>query len=212
MSEIAGDTIDTFMRKVETFSSSYVEDWDAWLSTNSSVRPAQLGRILRKWQACRPNRMRRDAASAMHQAPYLDHLLDLATPHIQALSTFDIADPSALQTATYTTALDHLWDVFEQLSYDGRVREGLAGSVGISKAVMLVTDGRVGPSFDSSVRTALKVGEINHRAQWRNALGIVNADIQKFQRRTGVSFSAAKPSKFASLENGRIYDMALGPR
>ena len=212
MPGIAGDTIDTFRRKVDTFSSSYVGDWDAWLATNSSARPAQLGRILRKWQACRPNRMRREAASAMHQAPYLDHLLVLAAPHVEALSTFDIADPSALETATYTTALDHLWDVFEQLSYHGRVRQGLAGSVGISKAVMLVTDGRVGPAFDSSVRTGLKVGEITHRAQWRKALGVVNADIQEFQHATGMRFSEAKPAKFATLHNGRVYDMALGPR
>jgi len=212
MSGIAGDTIDTFRRRVETFSSSYVEDWNAWLATNSSTRPAQLGRILRKWQACRPNRMRRDAASATHQAPYLDHLLALAVPHVVALSTFDIADPSALESATYATALDHLWDVFEQLSYHGRARQGLAGSVGISKAVMLVTDGRVGPAFDSSVKTALRLGEINHPAQWRRALGIVNADIQKFEHATATSFSAAKPSKYAALQNGRVYDMALGPR
>lgn len=212
MSGIAGDTIETFRRKVESFSSSYVEDWDTFVESNSSARPAELGRVLRRWQACRPNRMRRDAASALHQAPYLDDLISLAAPHIEALSTFDIADASALETETYTTALDRLWDVFEQLSYHGKAREGLAGSVGISKAVMLVTEGRVGPAFDSLVSAGLKIRKINDSAQWRRALAVVNADIQAFERANGVSFAEAKPPKFALLNNGRVYDMALGPR
>lgn len=212
MSGIAGDTIDTFRRKVETFSSIYVGDWNAWLATSATARPGHLGRILRKWQACRPNRMRRDALSATHAAPYLDDLLVRAAPHLEALSTFDIAHPAALDTATHAAALDHLWDVFEELSYHGRARDGRAGSVGISKAVMLLTDGRVGPAFDKSVRTALGLGEITHRAQWRQALAVVNADIQEFEHANGARFSAAKPSAFADLHNGRIYDMALGPR
>jgi hypothetical protein len=156
--------------------------------------------------------MRRDAQSATHAAPYLDDLLIRAAPHIKALSTFDIAHPAALETVTHTAALDQLWDVFEELSYHGQVRQGRAGSVGISKAVMLMTDGRVGPAFDKSVRTALGLGEITHRAQWREALSVVNTDIQEFERATGTRFSEAKPSTFTGLHNGRIYDMALGPR
>jgi hypothetical protein len=156
--------------------------------------------------------MRRDAASALHQAPYLDDLISAAAPHVEALSTFDIASPASFETATFTTALDHLWNVFEQLSYRGRVRDGRAGSVGISKAVMLVTSGRVGPAFDSEVSRALKVGKINDFAQWHNALTVVSADIQAFQQANGISFSEAKPTRFAKLNNGRVYDMALGPR
>lgn len=212
MPGIARDTIETFRRKVDSFSSSYVEDWNAFIGTHPSARPAELGRVLRRWQACRPNTMRRHAASALHQAPYLDDLISAAAPHVEALSTFDIANSASFETAAFTTALAHLWDVFEQLSYQGRVRNGLAGSVGISKAVMLVTSGQVGPAFDSEVRGALKVGKINNFAQWHNALVVVNADIQAFQQANGISFSEAKPPRFAKLNNGRVYDMALGPR
>jgi hypothetical protein len=212
MPGIADDTVDTFRNRVETFSATYIEDWAAWLATDTAARPGRLGRTLRKWQACRPNRMRREAGSAVHPAPYLDDLLAAAAPHVDALAGFDIAHPSALDTPAHLRALDRLWHVFEQLSYHGRARQGLAGSVAISKAVMLVTNGRVGPAFDSSVRRALKLGEINDASQWRNALSVVHADIQKFQCAAGIPFSAAKPAAFAAVENGRVYDMALGPR
>ena len=212
MPGIAKDTVETFRRKVESFSTSYIEDWNDWIRTGSCARPAQLGRILRRWQACRPNRIRRDAASAVHQGPYLDDLLADAAPHLAALSTFDIAAPAALEAAGVDTALEHLWKVFEQLSYHGRARQGLAGSVGISKGVMLATDGRVGPAFDSVVTGELRIGKIANAAQWRGALAAVNADIRAFEQANGISFADAKPPQYAMLSNGRVYDMALGPR
>lgn len=109
-------------------------------------------------------------------------------------------------------ALDQLWDVFEQLSYHGKSRQGLAGSVGISKGVMLASDGRVGPAFDSSVVKELGLGKIHHAAQWRKAMALVHADIKAFEQANGISFEEAKPPQFARLNNGRVYDMALGPR
>jgi len=212
MPGIAHDTIDSFRHKVESFSNTYIEDWNTWIGTASSARPAQLGRVLRRWQACRPNRMRRDAASAQHQGPYLDDLLADAAPHVAALAIFDIADPAALDDASFNTALDQLWQVFEQLSYHGKARQGRAGSVGISKGVMLATDGRVGPAFDSVVSSELKVGKIQTATQWRTALAAVHADIRAFERVNGIRFADAKPPRFAMLNNGRVYDMALGPR
>lgn len=212
MPGIALDTVTTFQRKVTTFSASYIADWNDWISTPPPARPARLGRILRKWQACRPNRMRRDALAAMHEPPYLDDLVARAAPHIAVLSTFDIVSFSSIENRAYTAALDALWDVFEHLSYEGRARAGLAGSVGISKAVMLITDGRVGPAFDSEVRSALKIGKISSAAVWRDALFRVSDDIQAFEKGVGLAFSVAKPPGFQKLENGRVYDMALGPR
>ncbi|MPV64374.1 hypothetical protein [Burkholderia sp. BE17] len=212
MPGIALDTVAVFQQRVATFSPSYIADWDVWLATAAQARPARLGKILRKWQACRPNTMRRDSAAEMHEAPYLDDLLALAAPHVAVLSTFDLADPSVLENPSTITALGSLWSVFEQLSYQGRARGGIAGSVGISKAVMLVTDGRVGPAFDNEVRTALGLGKIGNPSEWHSALRIASHDIQAFHRATGVAFAAAKPRGFETLENGRVYDMALGPR
>ena len=68
------------------------------------------------------------------------------------------------------------------------------------------------PAFDSEVSAALKIGRINDSAQWQSALAVVNADIRAFEQKNGVSFSEAKPPRFATLHNGRVYDMALGPR
>jgi hypothetical protein len=149
---------------------------------------------------------------APHAAPYLEDITLASAPHIVALNLFDISHPDALSNLRHVAALDALWDVLEQLSYHGRARGGLAGSVGISKAVMLLTDGRVGPAFDSKVRNALQLRQINSAAQWRAALGVVCNDIQAFEAANRVTFSAAKPALFGSLHNGRIYDMALGPR
>ncbi len=212
MPGIARDSVAEFQHKVATFRTVYIENWNDWLAVRSAAHPAAFGQILRKWQACRPNRMRRDAAANLHTPPYLDDLLLLAAPHVAKLSRFDIADAAALDNPAHVTALDTLWHVFEQLSYSGKARSGLAGSVGISKAVMLATDGKVGPAFDSNVRKALKLGKITTLAQWHTALRTVNLDIQAFERATGGTFAAARPDAFAALENGRIYDMALGPR
>ncbi len=212
MTGISRDSVAEFQQRVVTFRPSYVADWDGWLTTAAQGRAVSLGRILRKWQACRPNTMRRDAVAATHAPPYLDDLLACAAPHVEVLSTFDIADPLALENRANISALESLWSVFERLSYKGRARNGLSGAVGISKAVMLVTDGKVGPAFDSEVRRALKLGPINDVLAWRSALHTVSEDIQMFQLKTGVAFSAAKPPKLKSLENGRVYDMALGPR
>jgi hypothetical protein len=209
---IAFDTVAAFQHRVVTFRPSYIADWDTWLGTPSTTRPFHIGRILRKWNACRPNRMRRDAAAKMHDAPYLDDLLARAAPHIEVLSTFDICESSALENSTNVNALESLWDVFEQLSYEGRARGGVAGAVGIWKAVMLATDGKVGPAFDRNVRKNLQLAEICTAAQWQCALRVVRDDIQTFHDRNGATLAEAKPRAFQKLENGRIYDMALGPR
>ncbi|MEP9324988.1 hypothetical protein PPMP20_17880 [Paraburkholderia phymatum] len=212
MPGIALDSVAIFQRKVSTFSASYIADWRDWISTPPHAKPARLGKILRKWQACRPNTMRRDELSAGHEPPYLDDLIAQAAPHVEVLSTFDIAQFSPIGDRAYVLALDALWNVFEHLSYEGRARAGLAGSVGISKAVMLITDGRVGPAFDSEVRSALKIGKISNASEWQNALLRVSEDIQAFEKEAGLAFSTAKPPGFEALENGRVYDMALGPR
>src|SRR3989338_8745023 len=144
MSGIALNTVAAFQHRVNTFNADYIAHWNAWLATQAATRPAFLGSTLRKWQACRPNRMRRVAAEAHHPPPYLENLIAASAHHVAALNTFDIANIHALGNPIYVAALQQLWGILEQLSYHGRARGGLAGSVGISKAVMLLTDGRVG--------------------------------------------------------------------
>jgi len=74
---------------------------------------------------------------------------------------------------------------------------------------MLVTDGRVGPAFDSRVKTMLGIREIKNADEWLNAIRGALQDIAAFQTRNGTTLQLA--SGLQGPHAGRIYDMALGP-
>ena len=209
MPGITNNTILEFQARIERFDQAYIEDWNEWLRTPMQNRSYQLGVILRRWQACRPNRMRRTRNEGIHNPPYLENLVTDSTPHIQALQAFDIRLAEAFTEQT-REALRELWEIFKQLSYQGRVRGGLAGVVGISKAVLLLSEGRVGPAFDSEVRRQLNISAINNANDWIEALRVVNQDIIEFEMINNTTLQHAVPN-YAHLHNGRIYDMALGP-
>lgn len=86
-----------------------------------------------------------------------------------------------------------------------------ASCVGITKSVLLVTDGRIGPAFDRQVRMKLGAGRPSTPQEWLRLLEGVAADIEAFEKRYG-PLSELVPSDFAALAHGRLYDMALGPR
>ena len=210
MPGIANLTIQEFQGLVNRFAVRYVDDWNGWLNTQLIARPGQLGIVLRRWQACRPNRMRRTRAENLHDAPYLDDLIDQAAQSLQVLQNFDIRDGNSFSVQN-CQALNELWNIFQNLSYHGRARNGLAGIVGISKAVLLLTDGRVGPAFDSEVRRHLATGNIANANEWVDALRTASQDIQAFEANNQTTLQQAVPNNHAGLHSGRIYDMALGP-
>jgi len=210
MPGIADITADEFQNRVNRFAARYVDDWNCWLNTQLDVRPRQLGVVLRRWQACRPNRMRRTRAENQHDFPYLEDLIKQAARYLQVLHDFNIRDITSFSNQN-CLALMELWMIFENLSYHGRVRNGLAGVVGISKAVLLLTDGRVGPAFDSEVRGHLQTGDITNANDWIQGLQVVSQDIQAFEQNNQTSIQQAAPPIHAGLNVGRIYDMALGP-
>ncbi|MBU4304247.1 MAG: hypothetical protein KJ893_01260 [Candidatus Omnitrophica bacterium] len=210
MPGIANLSIVEFQERINRFDQRYVNDWNGWLNTQPNVRAAQLGIVLRRWQACRPNRMRRIQAEQQHAAPYLEDLITQAAQYLQILQNFDIRDNASF-TPQNCNSLVQLWGIFQNLSYHGRTRNGLAGVVGISKAVLLLTDGRVGPAFDSKVRGHLGLGNVASANQWINALCTASRDIQAFEANNQTTLQQAVPQPFAGLQSGRIYDMALGP-
>ena len=210
MSGIANLTTKEFQEKINRFSQKYVNDWSNWLNVPPDCRPAKFGKILRKWQACRPNRMRRTRLENLHDTPYLEDLIDQASPFITLLLNFDIRLDASF-TKQNCDALKELWNIFENLSYSGKARGGLAGIVGISKAVLLLTDGRVGPAFDSKVRSHLEIGNITNHKGWIDALYVASEDIRNFEDNNGITLKKAALEQYAFLNNGRIYDMALGP-
>ncbi len=108
-------------------------------------------------------------------------------------------------------ALEQLWSIFQNLSYHGRSRHGLAGVVGVSKAVLLLTEGRIGPAFDSQVRNQIGIRAPKDAREWIQALQLVSQDIQAFEETNRCKLQEAAPGVFAAMRSGRIYDMALGP-
>ena len=91
------------------------------------------------------------------------------------------------------------------------MRNGLAGAVGISIAVMLLTEGRVGPAFDSAVTTELGIPTPGDAREWIESLRVVSRDIRAFELANLCTSQAAAPANFADLKSGRMYGMALGP-
>jgi hypothetical protein len=212
MSGIAGLTSIEFALRIEHFRRSDIEDWETWLEAvqRKDNLESEFGRILRRWQACRPNTMRRTRGERRHEAPFLEDLLEQAQPHLYVLRTFDLRTLSCY-TDQACHAIVGLWMVFADLSYDGRARGGMAGVVGISKAVLLLTLGRVGPAFDSQVCKQTGVGKMVDADDWLQALKWVTNDITGFEQANGCTLQEAAPIRFRHYHCGRLYDMALGP-
>lgn len=219
MPRIAPQSVAQIRARINRFNPKYVADWNAWANTPVGARPVALRRVLARWQACRGNKLRDAMAGSplAHPEPYISDLFSQAQPHIRALQSFDLRIPQT-RTPSTDAAIRELWNIFEQLSYDRKKqdrkrpapRAGRAGIVGISKAAMLVTDGRVGPAFDSVVRRQMGIRRIDDATQWLAAIQFASDDIVAFEMRNGCTLhSAANLS--TPLHTGRVYDMVLGP-
>lgn len=207
-------TPDQIRRRILSFDRTYVDDWNTWLTVRRDYpldhAAPEFGRILRRWQACRPNAMRRCRDEDIHGAPYLDDLVFRGIEVSSSLWDFDLRHADAINEDTEKALLE-LWTIFKDLSYSGRCRNGLAGIVGISKAVLLLTEGRVGPAFDSKVRKKLGTGDILTPESWIMNLRNVIQDIAQFERLNRCSLSKTVPEEYSGFRYGRLYDMIFGP-
>jgi hypothetical protein len=213
MSGITDLTIEEFQAKINRFEQSYVEDWNAWievLNNKPNEVAKEFGRILRKWQACRPNSMRRIADEAEHGAPFLEDLINQASEPLRVICAIEMQSENVI-TDEVTAAIYNMWYIFELLSYQGRARNGLTGIVGISKAVLLLTEGRIGPAFDSQVSKKLQVGKINSAEEWVRRLKQVARDISVFEQQNNCRLNEAAPGEHSMVHYGRLYDMTFGP-
>lgn len=190
---------------VAGFARRYVQDWTRWLAAPKLDRPQMFGEILRRWQATRPLPMRRLHREALHGSPFLEELLAASGALVTALGTLDLRT-IANRNESQTHALSALWQTFSQLP-----AAGSASCVGISKAVLLVTYGAIGPAFDSQVRRKLRIGRIDTFQTWVATLEEIADDLRAFEMLHG-SLVEAVPQEFAQLACGRLYDMVLGPR
>ncbi len=190
---------------VDGFAARYVQDWEDWLRMGSEGRPVLFGRILRKWQATRPLPMRRPREEAQPWAPVLDDLLEAAAEPLRVVAGCSVLTISE-RTPEQTEAFQMLWAIFARLP-----SSGVASCVGITKALLLLTEGRIGPALDSRVRAKLGVARPADSAEWLGILEEIGADIAAFERVHG-PMATIVSSRFAQLAPGRLYDMALGPR
>lgn len=193
---------------VDGFSAKYARDWSDWLAADPDARPELFGRILRRWQATRPLEARRLKSDARPGAPLLDALLEAAAEPLSAVGNLTVLTVRQ-RTSLQDEALSVLWDVFSHLT-----TTALASCVGITKAVLLMTDGRLGPALDDRVRTRLGVSgpaKSVSCSDWLQILQGVGDDLAAYESAHGPLVEAVPP-RFAHLEYGRLYDMAMGPR
>ena len=192
-------------RDLSGFAARYVDDWETWLAAGKRERPRLFGEVLRRWQATRPLAMRRLRSEATHRAPFLDDLLERAVDPLRALEGVSVATIAA-RSAAQDRALARLWTIFLRLP-----TSRAASCVGITKAVLLLTDGRVGPALDSQVRMALGVDRPTTSRKWIRILEDVGEDIAAFEAAHG-ALAKHVPKRFAHIRCGRLYDMVAGPR
>ena len=161
---------------VDGFAERFVADWAVWLHVQPDRRPVLFGEILRRWQAVRPRTMRRTRIDGRHDAPFLEDLLDDADRRVRRLGDLSVG-AGWKPTADQESALIGLWATFVDLAI-----EGPATCVGISKSVLLVTNGRIGPALDSNVQLALRIRPPQTARDWISVLSDVADDIAEFER------------------------------
>jgi hypothetical protein len=197
---------------ITQFSTKYKGDWKQWTNKYQSSLPpesliaSKFGSILRKWQAARPRPMRRPSSEAVHAPPYLEDLLTEAWPHLKAMGNHSVRE-IRMATPQQTEALLALWDIFRNLTSQGK-----ATCVGITKSVLLLTEGRIGPAFDSTVRYRLRIGQPSSGKAWIEDLCSISDDISLFETKNSVRIESLVPTEWAPINVGRAYDMVAGPR
>jgi hypothetical protein len=192
-------------RRLEDFTASYDLDWRKWLLVTESSRISKFASIMRTWNATRPLPMRRPKAEASHEPPYIEELIDEAEPHLKVLGDLCVTE-LALATPDHVNALHGLWVTFLKLP-----QRRSASCVGITKAILLLTNGRIGPAFDSTVRKKLGLKlHLKSSEEWIQMLGWIGEDILAFEEQHG-KLANVVPDRFRGYQVGRLYDMVLGP-
>jgi hypothetical protein len=193
--------------RFEGFDLSYADDWQSWLDTldrnqlGSEPIAMEFERIMKRWNALRPRAILRCRAHSIGDGPYLDDIIsraDKLAHDLQAISVREIRGRTAAQTET----LMKLWHLFARLP-----QKGICGAVGITKAVMLLTSGWIGPALDSHVRASLAVDQPLDPQEWLEILQAVAEDIEAFELEHSIALEQLVPRPLGPVAIGRAYDM-----
>jgi hypothetical protein len=171
-------------------------------------RPAilEFKRILGKWQAVRPRRLAR-MDEPIAGTKTLPQVVDTATRLKARLGTVSLRTLPTAGREERRALLD-LWKLFASSLADN----GEAGCVGITKAIMLVTGGSIGPALDSRVRQELGIGSPTTGDAWLGVLDDVSRDLTAFELASGETLESFVQGTGRPVGVGRAYDMAAGPR
>lgn len=107
---IGNYTINKFCNRLNQFNILFVGDFEKWLRRTEETEVELFGKILRRWQACRPNSMRRSTNDPKRQNahPCLDDLLVASKEHILILESFSVEDPNSYNDRNIK-AIKHLY-------------------------------------------------------------------------------------------------------
>lgn len=142
---------------------------------------------------------------ATHSPPFLDELVAQGcrlVRHLDGLSVRTFHRDGLPHEGT----LSELWDLMPALPTVGQ-----ANVVGISKAVMLLTRGAIGPALDSRVRQRAGIGRVRTAQEWTDTLALFSEDLRRFEERHG-PVEQFVPFDQRPAGIGRILDMVAGPR
>lgn len=189
---------------IQGFSLRYVPDLGDFATTTahygliSRQTAEHLCRLLRKWQACRPSAVRKD-------------LLSLLTHLAADFTTIATVDIRTIRHASSNvrTAIDRIWLVLiSQICNNRQMTE-----VAASKAMLILTNGRLGPALDSNARAVLRLPRIRSSDDYLTLLLAISEDIAAFEKvNYPILLEDLVPEEWYSVAVGRAYDMAIGPR
>lgn len=201
---------------MKAFARSYKQDWQAWMAVYDTVPQkapevaAEFREVLNKWQAVRSKTKGRTLrplrSAAPRGTPCLEDLLWAAAVPLIALGSATTREVPTLGTAG-RNALISLWGVFSALPTIGHAK-----AVGITKAIKLLTAGRIGPALDSKVREHLGVREPVTAEEWIDVLKLVSQDIRTFESANHCRLEDLVEAEWQPVAVGRAYDMVFGPR
>jgi len=174
-------TSEEVLERIKGFNSRYVADWRKWLRVTEAcdfqVAPIpievaeEFKQIMARWQACGRYQLLRCAAE-------LQGTLDFATASITLMGSANLRCFQA-PDEVLTDAICSLWRIFE----GGLCLKRHATEVGVSKAILLVTKGRIGPAFDSTVKTQLNAWHVMDCQTYIGALGEIARNLAGFEGR-----------------------------
>jgi hypothetical protein len=189
---------------IQGFSSDYCYDLHSLskitekYGTFSPQSSKALIQLLNKWTACRPSRTNKEI---------LPLLIDLNSD-LRTISNLDLRNIRQA-SSNEKEALDRIWsELFNRIC----IPKKLTG-VAPSKAILILTNGRLGPALDSNTRARLGLQDIVSSVQYVTILSAISEDIAAFEKANApILLEELVPEEWKPVFVGRAYDMATGPR